>query len=54
MENPTDTEIKEILKSAKNIAVVGLSDKPGFILARVGQGGIAIGWRLISRGGVHL
>ncbi|MGB5932766.1 MAG: CoA-binding protein [Anaerolineae bacterium] len=29
MRNPTDEEIKEILKSAKNIAVVGLSDKPG-------------------------
>jgi len=42
MQNPTDEEIKEILKSAKNIAVVGLSDKPGFILAGVGQGGIAI------------
>ena len=26
MENPTD---EEILKSAQNIAVVGLSDKPG-------------------------
>jgi len=29
MHNPTDEEIKEILKGAKNIAVVGLSDKPG-------------------------
>ncbi len=29
MRNPTDEEIKEILKRAKNIAVVGLSDKPG-------------------------
>ena len=29
MRNPTDGEIKEILKNAKNIAVVGLSDKPG-------------------------
>jgi len=29
MQNPTDEEIKEILKWAKNIAVVGLSDKPG-------------------------
>ena len=28
MENPTDEEIKGILKRAKNIAVVGLSDKP--------------------------
>lgn len=53
MENPTDEEIREILKRAKNIAVVGLSEKPGFILAGVGQGGIAIGWRPISRGGAH-
>lgn len=51
MENPTDEEIKEILKRAKNVAVVGLSDKPGFILAEVGQGGIVIGWRPISRCG---
>lgn len=29
MRNLTDEEIKEILKSAKNIAVVGLSGKPG-------------------------
>lgn len=29
MENPTDEEIKEILKSARNVAVVGLSDRPG-------------------------
>ncbi len=29
MRNPTDEEIKEILTSAKNVAVVGLSDKPG-------------------------
>ncbi|MFQ5886632.1 MAG: CoA-binding protein [Anaerolineae bacterium] len=29
MKNPTDEEIKEILKRAKNIAVMGLSDKPG-------------------------
>ncbi len=29
MHNPTDEEIKEILKGVKNIAVVGLSDKPG-------------------------
>ena len=28
MENPTDEEIKEMLKRAKNIAVVGLSDRP--------------------------
>lgn len=28
MRNPTDEEIKEILKSAKNIAVVRLSGKP--------------------------
>jgi hypothetical protein len=28
VRNPTDEEIKGILKSAKNIAVVGLSDKP--------------------------
>jgi predicted CoA-binding protein len=28
MENPTDGKIGEILKRAKNIAVVGLSDKP--------------------------
>ncbi len=51
MRNLTDEEIKGILKNTKNIAVVGLSDKPGFILAEVGQGGIAIGWRPISRGG---
>lgn len=54
MQNPTDEEIKEILKSAKNIAVVGLSDKPGFILAGVGQGGIAIGWRPISSLRAHV
>lgn len=29
MCHPTDEEIREILKRAKNIAVVGLSDKPG-------------------------
>lgn len=29
MCNVTDEEIKEILKRVKNIAVVGLSDKPG-------------------------
>lgn len=29
MQNPTNEEIKEILKRAKNVAVVGLSDKPG-------------------------
>lgn len=28
MRNPTDEEIKGILKRAKNMAVVGLSDKP--------------------------
>ena len=32
-----------MLKRAKNIAVVGLSGKPGFVLAGVGQGGIASG-----------
>jgi len=51
MENPTDEEIKEILKRAENFAVVGLSDKPGFILAGVGQGGIAIRWQPVSRCG---
>lgn len=35
MENPTEEEIREILKSAKDIAVVGLSDKPGRVSHRV-------------------
>lgn len=35
MQNPTDEEIKEILKSARNVAAVGLSDKPGRVSHRV-------------------
>lgn len=27
-ENPTDTEIRSLLEEARNVAVVGLSDKP--------------------------
>ncbi|MGP4072135.1 CoA-binding protein [Piscibacillus sp. B03] len=28
MKNPSNSELEEVLKSSKNIAVVGLSDKP--------------------------
>lgn len=46
MYNPTDEEIKEILKRAKNIAVVGLSDKPGRDSHRVAAYLKARGYRI--------
>lgn len=37
MQNPTKEEIQQILKKAKVIAVIGLSDKPDRTSYRVSQ-----------------
>jgi predicted CoA-binding protein len=47
LENATPQEIREILKSAKVIAVVGLSDKPDRDSHRVAAYLQAVGYRII-------
>lgn len=47
MQNPTKEEIQQILKKAKVIAVVGLSDKPDRISYRVSQIMQQAGYKII-------
>ena len=47
MLNPTNDEVKEILKSAKKIAVVGLSDNPARTSYQVSEAMLAAGYEII-------
>lgn len=47
MENPSLAEMKEILDSAKKIAVVGLSDKPDRTSYQVTEAMVAAGYDII-------
>ncbi|MEI4828722.1 CoA-binding protein [Bacillus sp. FJAT-53711] len=47
IENPTRTEIGEILKNSKTIAVVGLSDNPGRTSYMVSKAMQDAGYRII-------
>ncbi|MED2515848.1 CoA-binding protein [Bacillus thuringiensis] len=47
IENPTRTEIGEVLKRSKTIAVVGLSDKPERTSYRVSKAMQDAGYRII-------
>ncbi|PEF51141.1 CoA-binding protein [Bacillus cereus] len=47
IENPTRTEIGEVLKKSKTIAVVGLSDKPERISYMVSKAMQDAGYRII-------
>lgn len=47
MQNPTKEEIQQILKKAKVIAVVGLSDKPDRTSYRVSQIMQQAGYKII-------
>ncbi|TCJ19905.1 CoA-binding protein [Rubrobacter taiwanensis] len=45
--NPSDAEIREILQAAKNIAVVGLSDKPHRTSHRIARFLQSAGYRVL-------
>ena len=48
IENPTRTEIGEVLKKSKTIAVVGLSDKPERTSYMVSKAMQDAGYRIIQ------